>query len=761
MNSGILNRMAGNIDPWSDVRAAIRQRDIRALMKLMFDASGPELNMGFNTENELWDYKKDCPKLGKDNLGPWADLAKEVLGLHNNGGGALVFGISDNYTFVGARNRLDSKQLNDGLRRFLPDRIWVDFNREFIRSDQSFLGFALVPPRGPTLERFTADAPPVNGKVSFRIGWSALRTKDSTYLLTPDEADRLDKSHPEPIVGRQYAIDEPYYRILQPDYRTFVPRNGPCAAIENGLYDERVAVVSIVGIGGIGKTALATWAVLRAYQKKTFQFIVSITAKDRELTASGIRAMRPGLTSFEALLDSTADVLGFPELKSLESTPKESEIRALLTGCKGLLCIDNLETVDDARVIQFLDNLPDQTKAIITSRRTTVRKLISPVDLGGLNDGEVGAYIESLADEQRFSYARQLNATERLRIGDACDRIPLAIRWILSRAHSAAEAITNAEGLTTVPRKGEILLEFSFRRVFDGMSAAEKGVLQVLSLFQKPLPTEALIVGSGLPQISLDEALESLSQDVLIQRQFDPNSNDYVFTLKPIPRSFLLAELDKQRTTADNIRRKLTDWYEGRDVADHDMRLVVRELRQGRITPELGLLDLAKAAERNQEFDNAAKLYEQALSRVPTSWRAAQEFAEFKRHKTRDRTGALHLYERAAANAPRRGPDRALIFREYGFLLRESGEANATDLAIEKFDVALQETPNDPITIYGLASMLDRKGYSDRIIELIEPLRAHSNPKTRERCLPLLLKAYERKSELLKAAELRDLLERP
>lgn len=116
---------------------------------------------------------------------------------------------------------------------------------------------------------------------------------------------------------------------------------------------------------------------------------------------------------------------------------------------------------------------------------------------------------------------------------------------------------------------------------------------------------------------------------------------------------------------------------------------------------------------------------------------------------------------RAAANAPRRGQDRGLIFREYGFLLRESGEANATDLSIEKFEVALKEAPNDPITIYGLASMLDRKGYSDKVIELIEPLRTHSNPKTRERCLPLLPKAYERKSELLKAAELRELIAKP
>jgi hypothetical protein len=55
--------------------------------------------------------------------------------------------------------------------------------------------------------------------------------------------------------------------------------------------------------------------------------------------------------------------------------------------------------------------------------------------------------------------------------------------------------------------------------------------------------------------------------------------------------------------------------------------------------------------------------------------------------------------------------------------------------------------------------MLDRKGYYDRVIELVEPLKAHPNPRTRDKCLPLLLNAYERKHEVQKAAELRKFLE--
>ncbi len=172
-------------------------------MKMMFRDASTELNWGFATENELWDYKRDCPKLGKDHLNAWADLAREVLGMHNNGGGILVFGVSDNYVFEGAHNRLDSKQLNDGLRRYVPDRLWVDFHRPVIRSDQSFLGVALIPPRGAVLERFTSDAPLISGKGLFLTGWSALRTIE---LLDPikNHANPKTKERCLPLLLKAY-----------------------------------------------------------------------------------------------------------------------------------------------------------------------------------------------------------------------------------------------------------------------------------------------------------------------------------------------------------------------------------------------------------------------------------------------------------------------------------------------------------------------------------------------------------------------------
>jgi hypothetical protein len=88
-------------------------------------------------------------------------------------------------------------------------------------------------------------------------------------------------------------------------------------------------------------------------------------------------------------------------------------------------------------------------------------------------------------------------------------------------------------------------------------------------------------------------------------------------------------------------------------------------------------------------------------------------------------------------------------------LLRNSGAPDATDQAIEKFRIALEEVPNDEVTIHALASMYDRKGAYRIVADLLEPLSTHPNPRTREMTLPVLIKAYESLGEIVKAAELK------
>ncbi len=83
--------------------------------------------------------------------------------------------------------------------------------------------------------------------------------------------------------------------------------------------------------------------------------------KDRVSGRSGSTA-----SSLLRQLPQVERVLGFPEIKAESAQRKEREVRTLLEGSNGLLYVDNLETVDDARIITFIDALPIGTSAVLT-----------------------------------------------------------------------------------------------------------------------------------------------------------------------------------------------------------------------------------------------------------------------------------------------------------------------------------------------------------------------------------------------------------
>ena len=742
----------------SGLELAIKQRNLKAIMDLMFEPGSTILKSGFRTENELWDFKADCPPPGKAHLNAWADLAKEVLSFHNKRGGILFFGISDkDYVFNGATRRLDSKLINDQLRKFVGDRIWIDYHREFIHEDQRYLGVAIIPSRGPLLEKFRLDAPKdANGKRKFRKGYSAIREGDSSKILDLNALSQYSRELFLPTYGKIYEINEPFNRILCAEYKQFVARDEYGSQIEQTIRDPRTAIAAVTGIGGVGKTAIATWATIRAYECKDFDFIVSITAKDRELTSAGIAALKPELTSFEALLDTILDVLDFEGKKSLSAEDKEKAVREIIEGTNGLLYVDNLETVDDMRIIRFLDNLPIGAHAITTSRRTSVRVSARPIEIGPFKENEVIEFIKILSDDPGLTYLKDLTDPEAIKIGHSCDNIPLAIKWTLCKSRSAAEAIAKSDVFAQTGKHGEELLEFTFRGIFTSMPGPEKEILNVLSVFQRPLPIEAILVGTGQTSYKLQDTLEALTNDSLVQNIFDPSLNDFVYTTLPIVKTFVNNELHSEPQITAKIRQNLSNYYEAKDIKNPEERVIVRELRQGTKDVGSSLVDLAKAAEKRNDIEGAKKLYEQAITRDPNNWKALREFAEFNRHKIGNTTMAIQLYDQAAAHAPSHGPDRALIFRERGMLYRDSGLPDATDIAVESFLIAHEISPNDPLTVHALAHMYERKGQFKNVIKLLEPFRKHPSKLTRKISLPLLLKAYQNDRDLLKMAEIKE-----
>jgi hypothetical protein len=546
--------------------------------------------------------------LGKANEAQWAKVAADVLAFHNQDGGILLFGIRDaDYRFLGTRILLDTKAFNDKIRKHCGDRFWVSFSREFIQPDQRYLGVAMVPPKGYSHQRVLRDGPLSGGKPTIKTGDLCVRIGDQTRILRGSEAVQYAATKGLGVAGATYAVDEPYFRVLRPDYKQFVRRSEYCDNVEKALRSERTFVTSLTGIGGVGKTALASWVVLKAYEKRWFDFIVSVSAKDRILTSEGIFATSSTFSSLDDLLHEICETTGFTPYDAISSIDERSRrVKEDILGLfNGLLFVDNLETVDDPRLVQFLEELPIPTKAIVTSRKAKIRVSNYPIDIGPFNELEAIAFLEETSRACGKESIAEITNAEKLVVVDACDRIPLVIEWLVGRAKAPEQAVTLARGLAKEGRHGEELLEFSFRRVYEEMTSGQRSVLRVLALTNRPLPIEALAVGSKLPIHEISDVVEELKDYSLVERIYDSNYRDLVYSLLPVTGIFVYRDMSKQAGIEAEIRKRLNDWYEGKDIKDAGQRDIVQKVRRGERNPELALLEVARNFLKQGDLDNA------------------------------------------------------------------------------------------------------------------------------------------------------------
>lgn len=749
-----------------EVLTAIRQKDVGTIVAAFFSRDFSAVQPNYRTETELWDYKQKCPSIHSPAL-EWAEISKDVLAFHNTGkGGLLLFGINDkDYELQGCAEaqQLDSKIFNDKIRKYVGDKLWVDYYTQSNKNKAITIGIAVVPPLQEqiSLKRFQCNGPEKRGRRIFDQNGSAIRKNDSSFVLSPVEANNYELSRPSALY-REFEIDEPQYRLLSADYHEFVSREKLCNEVIKGMQHSRSTSVCLIGIGGVGKTALATWAVKNAYKNGDYDYIVSISAKDRELTPSGIQAISQKMTSLDDLLNVILDVMGFSEYKEQEIDVKKKQVNDLLNGEKVLLFIDNLETAVDKDIVDFINNLPEPVKAIITTRRNVITISSYPIEIGPLEGEEISRYITSLSELQEFAYCRALSNQEKERIGLAFNGIPLAIKWILGKCKSSDELIAEAERMENGGHTSEELLEFSFRRVFDNMSETERKIMQVLAIVSD-LPIEALLQGTGLNARSGEvvDALDALVADTIIISYYDSETRANKYRLLSLTQRFMQNScIPPENEKA--IQRRLSYWYNAEDVEDIEERRLVSAMRQGGQNMGNALVSFAEAAAKKGDNNTAVRFFEAATTRDPQNWKVFWRYGEFFRHCENSQAKAITQYETALKLSSNSKPNSelAIMHREFGNIYSRSGRPDAVSRATEHLEIAHSILPHDPVCAKFLSELYIKVGHFDKAIVILQPFETTTNEYQRRTLLPLLLKAYEKQPTkyLFEIAKLKNIL---
>jgi hypothetical protein len=229
----------------------------------------PARNRALNrAESRYWDYKVELHLTDPYRI---AEFAKDVLAFHNTEGGLIIVGIADSYAVLGVSENtiLDASKLRDKIMRFAGPSvdvfqdsieiidhryIWLIFVRKYVNAPQS------VERDGPI---------GAGGRHVFRRGTYFYRDGDRVkYCESYGDIERVFRGlASERLSAYNYDIDEPYFRLLNPNWDKFVGRRGKINEVKQKL-TLRHPVVALDGLGGVGKTALAVKVVKELYEEK-------------------------------------------------------------------------------------------------------------------------------------------------------------------------------------------------------------------------------------------------------------------------------------------------------------------------------------------------------------------------------------------------------------------------------------------------------------------------------------------------------------
>ena len=259
-------------------------------------------------------------------------------------------------------------------------------------------------------------------------------------------------------------------------------------------------VITIVGEGGLGKTALA----LRiAYEMldvspAPYDAVVWTTAKTTMLTTKQIVEIEGAISDSLGLLRVASSALA----GTTTSDDPVEELLQYLATFRILLVLDNLETVLDERLRSFLARLPQGSKVLITSR-VGVGAYEHPLKLDSLSNSEAVQLLRALTKARGLT--RLVNVNNRI-VAGYCEQMknnPRFIKWFVSAVQSGARP----EEVLSNPTP---FLDFCMSNIYKFLSDDSRQILQTLQYVSGSKSQAELAFLSGLDSARLQRSLQQV-----------------------------------------------------------------------------------------------------------------------------------------------------------------------------------------------------------------------------------------------------------
>ncbi|HEY9652028.1 MAG TPA: NB-ARC domain-containing protein, partial [Coleofasciculaceae cyanobacterium] len=386
----------------------------------------------------------------------------------------------------------------------------------------------------------------------------------------------------QPLI-RRISPKRIYENLPHRDCTSFIGRQKELTRLLELLsFQHSAHLISVDGIGGVGKTTLVIEAAYRCLQASatelmcypptqdeiglsppqnwvlrgasprnvpTFEAIIFTSAKQQYLTALGLLTRLKREHNLRDIFRAIAHTLERSEITYMPPDEQLDLIRDILTRHRTLLIVDNLETIEDKQdVLSFVYDLPPTVKVVLTTRE---QALFVPIRLESLPEEDGLCLIYHEAQEKGLT----LSDHEAKALYQKTSGVPAAIVYSMGQLaagyllQDVLAKVTNATG---------DVARFCFERSVQRLRGQPSHqLLTTLALFPKPVPRETIAqIALPVPDpITTADGLAQLQQLSLVRQQQGR------YSLLPLTREYALAELAREPKVEQEVRSRWVSWY--------------------------------------------------------------------------------------------------------------------------------------------------------------------------------------------------------
>lgn len=305
-------------------------------------------------------------------------------------------------------------------------------------------------------------------------------------------------------------------RLDLPTYSKLVGIDEPLQILLNTLTNKNEHfIVSIDGLGGMGKTALADKVVRTLIDQMSFDEVAWTTAKQTHLSSLGrlkVESSRPALT-FPILIEQLTEQFDIPDSPDMTQLQRQQTVKKHLQERICLIVIDNLETVADYRtLLPELRAYQNPSKFLITSRlRLFEEPDVFSISLKELSRDAAFELLRGEASRIGFSSLLESADDELQKIYDVVGGHPLALKLVVGQLRF--RSLSRVLGLygTGGPKSRDKLFDYIYQEIWEILDDNSKMTLLALSQASETGFTfEHIVSVSGLSEFNVDQSLENL-----------------------------------------------------------------------------------------------------------------------------------------------------------------------------------------------------------------------------------------------------------